>query len=394
MTKESKEAVIEHGIDEAFNKLSGVHLQSLGTVWDLCKSDTTSTLTPTSEGATTAVAPTATTPEPLNKIAPSEGSAFEGFDGLSCTTASNPQPTFINPVIALELIDGTMPPGLASTGMLKPHGYFFVKHDGSWSEEGWSGYPRTVPVYAPVTSWLRQVYPYTSGAYGEDVPEPPIEYMLIFEVSCEVYYKLDHLGPLSETIEASGPFPINESTILDKPLQVEAGELVSYWSGVNPGGNVDLGVYNTTIERTFVNQSRYSDGYHDAWFNEDCPFDYFPEELRAKYYGMFTDVNSGEPIGARPCRTSAESDVPGTIKGAWFKPGEYGSVFSVSTSFSGWVLATFSKHAETGASFEIKVTPENITYLEPSKVTSEHCYQSYAQDGQEKDAVYVNLESY
>ena len=94
----------------------------------------------------------------------------------------------------------------------------------------------------------------------------------------------------------------------------------------------------------------------------------------------------------QPCRTSAESDVPGTIKGAWFKPGEYGSVFSVSTSFSGWVLATFSKHAETGASFEIKVTPENITYLEPSKVTSEHCYQSYAQDGQKKDAVYVNLE--
>jgi hypothetical protein len=36
MTRESREAVIEHGIDEAFDKLSGVHLMSLKTVWNVC----------------------------------------------------------------------------------------------------------------------------------------------------------------------------------------------------------------------------------------------------------------------------------------------------------------------------------------------------------------------
>ena len=58
--------------------------------------------------------------------------------------------------------------------------------------------------------------------------------MLLFEVSCEVYYKLDHLGPLSDAIEAMGPFPVGENTDLDPPRKVEGGDLVSYWSGVNP----------------------------------------------------------------------------------------------------------------------------------------------------------------
>ena len=36
MTRESRGAVIEHGIDEAFDKLSGVHLMSLNAVWNIC----------------------------------------------------------------------------------------------------------------------------------------------------------------------------------------------------------------------------------------------------------------------------------------------------------------------------------------------------------------------
>ena len=40
ITKEAKEAVIEYGVDEAFDKLSGKHLQSLSTAWKLCVSKT------------------------------------------------------------------------------------------------------------------------------------------------------------------------------------------------------------------------------------------------------------------------------------------------------------------------------------------------------------------
>jgi len=40
MTKESKEGVIEHGIEEAFDKLTGEHLSSLSAAWGLCESGT------------------------------------------------------------------------------------------------------------------------------------------------------------------------------------------------------------------------------------------------------------------------------------------------------------------------------------------------------------------
>ena len=59
MTKESKQAVIEHGIEEAFDELSGVHLQSLSAAWDLCEVDATDTsVTSTEEPSTVMVSPT------------------------------------------------------------------------------------------------------------------------------------------------------------------------------------------------------------------------------------------------------------------------------------------------------------------------------------------------
>ena len=39
MTKEVKEGVIQHGIEEAFGELSGAHLQSLSEAWSRCKSE-------------------------------------------------------------------------------------------------------------------------------------------------------------------------------------------------------------------------------------------------------------------------------------------------------------------------------------------------------------------
>ena len=52
ITKEAKEAVIEHGIEEAFDKLSGAHLQSLSAAWDLCESKAATTSVSSSEETT------------------------------------------------------------------------------------------------------------------------------------------------------------------------------------------------------------------------------------------------------------------------------------------------------------------------------------------------------
>ena len=506
MTEESKEAVIEYGIDEAFGELSGVHLQSLSTAWDLCKSesqaissvsaDSSLRTSPEPSNEVGRVRRPLTTPPPIpesgqeverdpnhaTSLLSSElevvcivdrgqrkvgcqlngkpkgddwnwtsnatdrsggGTVFEflvreyvpdikvvfeacannscqtittvvhapdlledirsDFGFLQCTTPNDPRPVFTHHVIPMELIRLVIPPGTAASGMLKPHAYIIgTERGGIFGEKLWSGYPRSTPVTTPVTSWLRVVHPYRSTAFGRDVVEPPIEYMLIFEVSCEVYYKLDHVGPLVDKIESMGPFQMG-SNHLNTPIKFEAGELVSYSSGVNPGGNVDFGVYNTTVEREFGNQDRYTNGHHDQSLNEDCPFNYFSPELREKYYALFGDESTREVSGEsiRSCRVSADSDVPGTIEGAWFVPegdleGSWGiheSVFSISTSWAArWVRATFAAHAETGAEFEIQVAPEDATYIEPSKVTSEHCYQSYADYYQKEDPVYVNIE--
>ena len=51
MTKESKEGVIEHGIEEAFDKLTGKHLGSLSAAWDLCESGTAADAVPSDNGS-------------------------------------------------------------------------------------------------------------------------------------------------------------------------------------------------------------------------------------------------------------------------------------------------------------------------------------------------------
>ena len=51
MTKESKEGEIEHGIEEAFDKLTGKHLGSLSAAWDLCESGTAADAVPSNNGS-------------------------------------------------------------------------------------------------------------------------------------------------------------------------------------------------------------------------------------------------------------------------------------------------------------------------------------------------------
>ena len=326
---------------------------------------------------------TAIVPHPKTRTSTASGAQTttgRTFNGLQCTTPSNPQPNFTHEVIPLGLLSHTAPPGTVVSGMLKPHAYFFVRREKEPEKHVWVGYPRSVPVSAPVESWLRSVHVYintSNTGLGSETGsgEPPIEYMLFFEESCEVWYKLDHLGPLSERITALGPFQMGHNE-LRQTLHIDAGELVAYWSGVNPGGNIDLGVYNTTVNATFPNPDRHSDGYHDSYRYEDCPFDYFPEILRSKYYGLLAEENTFQPVNTTKCRRSVEQESPGTISGKWFLPNKYESVLSIGTSLLGVVRVSFAAHPKTGANFEITVRPSHPTYKEPSRITESHCYWS------------------
>ena len=75
ITKEAKEAVIEHGIEEAFDKLSGDHLQSLGTAWDLCESEAKITVATIPEETNTTT--TSTDSIPMLDFEPT--TVYDGF---------------------------------------------------------------------------------------------------------------------------------------------------------------------------------------------------------------------------------------------------------------------------------------------------------------------------
>ena len=304
----------------------------------------------------------------------------DGLNGRECVTSSNPRPTFTHEVVPLELIRHTAPPGSVFTGMLKQHMYFFV--GSGMPVEEWSGYPRSVPMYAPIDSWLHSVHVYKVSVAGQEV----LEYEFVLEATCEVWYRLGHLGPLSDRIEALGPFEVGSNPI--KPaLRVDGGELVSYWSGVNPGGNVDLGVFNTTVEQTLANQDRYSDGYHDQQLYEDCPLDYFPEDLRSKYYSMLAEENTAEPVSTETCRRSADQSVAGTISGSWYIPDRYSPILAVGTSLLGSARVSFAEPVLPGGAADLSVRPDQPTHIHPVQVTSDHCYQHANGDV----SMYVNL---
>jgi len=304
----------------------------------------------------------------------------DGLGGKECVTSSDPQPTFTHEVVPLELIRHTAPPGSVFSGMLKNHMYFFVG-PGTPVDE-WSGYPRSVPMYAPIDSWLHSVHIYKVSVAGREV----LEYEFILEATCEVWYRLGHLGPLSDRIEALGPFELG-SNVVDPALHVEGGELVAHWSGVNPGGNVDLGVFNTTVKQTLANQDRYSDGFHDQQLYEDCPLDYFPDELRSKYYSMLAEENTAEPVTTETCRRSADQSVAGTISGSWYIPDRYSPILAVGTSLLGSVRVSFAESVLPGGAADLSVGTDQPTHIHPAQVTSEHCYQNANGDMY----MYVNL---
>ena len=79
MTKESKEAVIEHGIDKAFDKVSGTHLESLSKVWNLCETKAASPSTSSSSAETPSATMAITSIDPTS--APVQTLDFESAAG-------------------------------------------------------------------------------------------------------------------------------------------------------------------------------------------------------------------------------------------------------------------------------------------------------------------------
>lgn len=135
-----------------------------------------------------------------------------------------------------------------------------------------------VAVYAPVDSELvNGVYKNARGA---------LDYDLHFQVSCEIWYLINHVTEPVDKIKKVFPTTpqtdTREGPPFKEPIKFKAGELLGYTTGTPLARNFDFGVFDLNN----FNEGLPGDGgsKYGKEANFICPFDVLPENIKANYY--------------------------------------------------------------------------------------------------------------
>ncbi|MBI2636655.1 MAG: hypothetical protein HYW81_00460 [Parcubacteria group bacterium] len=195
------------------------------------------------------------------------------------TCVSNPNPVFTADITNLANLVRITPPGtILPDGDVKTHSFV-------WNAPGANN-----PVYAPVDVTLAGGGYYTEGGVNQ--------YIMFFDVSCEVEVKFDHIrNPIDAVRNVLPSEPkLNDTrtTPATERLAFKAGDLIGYTVG-NPGsGNWDFGVYNTTITNYLAAEERFS--AFPTYTNAVCPYDYYQGTAREAYRVLYAGSgNSSVP---------------------------------------------------------------------------------------------------
>ena len=243
---------------------------------------------------------------------------------------------------------------------IKGHSYVWIAKDEDEAVD-------EVPVYAPADSRLLSVgsFPVPDATAPGGVRD---DYELEFEVSCEVVYKYGHVSRLAPRLQAVAPSVPGYSPA--GPLPVTAGEVVAYTRGTAQAYNWDFLLKSSSKQNQFTVQGRYERDQRHLVV-ADCPYDYYPEEMRAEYYALL-DGGINPVVQGPSCLIEPEK--PGTISGGWFtEPFNAADPFGVSQ----WAMTIgpWGKVIRiTGLDNYHWSYPEFATYVDP-KTTSEHCYE-------------------
>ena len=144
-----------------------------------------------------------------------------------------------------------------------------------------------VAVYAPVDSELiNGVYKNSRGA---------LDYDLHFQVSCEIWYLINHVTEPVDKIKNAFPKTPQTDTRtnppLKEPIKFKAGELLGYTTGTPLAHNFDFGVFDLN----HFNDGLPADGgsKYGKEANFICPFDALPENVKKNYYSKI--ISSEKP---------------------------------------------------------------------------------------------------
>lgn len=186
--------------------------------------------------------------------------------GVPCT--SNPNPKFTHDLSEADKIFKVTPPSLVAS---KNQDRAFL-----WINKNLTD---RVPIYAPTDADLIR------GVYKISKSVATIDYDLHFQVSCEVWFFINHVSNPVEKIKNLLPNQPASSTntLIDvnPPLHFKAGELIGYTTGTAQAHNFDFAVFDLNHNNNLVGGG----GSHDARFrNFICPFNLLPPELKSKYF--------------------------------------------------------------------------------------------------------------
>jgi len=217
---------------------------------------------------------------------PNTSLATPSFPKDDCQENSNP--IFTSHITDLSKVKLINPPGsvvndIQQNNVLKTHSYVVVKEN--------------APIYAPIDSTL-----FTGVFYTE---EGKTQYSLFFEASCEVFYITDHVHEVSDKIKSAFPGPpatTTQTKDLNTPIPFKSGELIGYSTGTKNARHWDFGVYNKNRPNHLKNETRYK--LYDRDLIANCPYDYFPPNMRQQYYALFGTIISEDPIPTSFCNTT------------------------------------------------------------------------------------------
>ncbi|MCH8911851.1 MAG: hypothetical protein IH867_14085 [Chloroflexi bacterium] len=279
------------------------------------------------------------------------------LSGAPCTLDSDATVRFSVAPTDLTQIASIVPAGSPSGGVIKPHSYLHNKNlPGSIKNV-------RVPVYAIADSVL------TSVAYY-DTSVGTSEYLIFFDVTCEISFKYDHIMEVAPKIAAVTPeTPSDSSEGTRSPaIAFEAGELIGYANGAGGQGAWDFGVYDTTYTNQFANQERYVKGNMGQLLHTVCPYDYFTEPLKSQMYALL-GTHDQRLVPDVEC-TTTQRDVPGAVAGAWFDT----QVLEFSDAKVAIAMLPGDIVAITGIGGDVRISKGQPTWLDPELLTTSHCY--------------------
>lgn len=213
--------------------------------------------------------------------------------GRMTNCKKNSKPVFRRHVVQLKHIEYIDQWGTVTNTLngLRGHTYLHIKHKAG---PRIPGNVRTIPVYAPIDSYI---IAYSHKRMAGDATS---DWGFRIQVSCEVVYRLGHISKLRGKVKLrlrGIPPKFNDSrtTKLYPPLKLKAGQMIGTTSGTSGGASWDFGVYNTKNSNTLRGILKRFKGTAEGetYGYADCPYDYYRKNIRKLYYAKFKHKTCG-----------------------------------------------------------------------------------------------------